>query len=77
MNLLRHYLELIRLAMLDQHVDKLSCVLHEVDILIHGPVHDQQPTLFIRKLANKVKDAAKLVAGWLAAGSAHVPLSVT
>ena len=71
------YLELVRLAMLDQHVDKLSRVLHEVDVLIHGPVHDQQSPLLVRKLAYKVEDAAQLISCWLAAGTAHVPLRVT
>ena len=36
--------------MLDEEVDELGRVLHEVDVLVHGAVHDQQPTLLLRQL---------------------------
>ena len=36
--------------MLDEKVDELGRVLHEVDILIHGAVHDQQPALLLWQL---------------------------
>ena len=48
--------------MLDQKIDQLSCVLHEVDILVHGAVHDQQSTLLVWQLTNKVEDGAQFVA---------------
>ena len=62
------HLKLIRLAVLDEKVDQLGCVLHkgkhfsldqsldrldqlinlhEVNILVHGAMHDQQPPLLV------------------------------
>ena len=55
--------------MLDEQIDELGSVLHEVDVLIHGPVHDEQPPLFIRQLSHKVQNGAQLVAIGLAAGT--------
>ena len=55
--------------MLDEQVDELGSVLHEVDILVHGPVHDEQPPLLVRQLAHKVQYGAQLVAVRFAAGT--------
>ena len=55
--------------MLYEQVDELGSVLHEVDILVHGPVHDKQPPLLVRQLSNKVQNGAQLVAIGLAAGT--------
>ena len=48
------YLELVWLAMLDEKVDELGRVLHEVNILVHCSVHDQQPPLLLRQLSDKI-----------------------
>jgi hypothetical protein len=48
-------LKLIRFAVLDEQVDQLGRVLHEVNILVHGAVHDQQPALLIGQLAGEVE----------------------
>ncbi len=48
------YLKLVGLAVLDKEVDELSGMLHEVNILVHGPVHDEQATLLLRQLAHIV-----------------------
>ena len=36
--------------MLDEEVDELCRVLHEVDVLVHCAVHDQQPALLLWQL---------------------------
>ena len=63
--------------MLDEQVDELGSVLHEVDILVHGPVHDEQPALLLRQLAHEVEDGAELVAVGLEAGPVKVALGVS
>ena len=40
--------------MLDEKVDELGRVLHEVNILVHCSVHDQQPPLLLRQLSDKI-----------------------
>jgi hypothetical protein len=45
---------LVWLAVLDKQVDELRGVLHEVNILVHGAVHDEQATLLLRQLAHIV-----------------------
>ena len=42
--------------MFDELVDELGCVLHEVDVLVHGAVHDEQPALLVGQLTNVVQD---------------------
>ena len=51
-------------------------VLHEVDILVHGSVHDEQPPLLVRQLTHEVEDAAELVAVRFIARTVQVPLRV-
>ena len=62
--------------MLYQQVDELCGVLHEVHVLVHGAVHDQQPPLLVRQLAHEVEDGAELVAVGLGAGPVEVALGV-
>ena len=70
------HLQLIRFAVLDQQVNELGGVLHEVDVLVHGPVHDQQPPLLVRQLTHKVEDGAELISVGFVTGSVQVPLGV-
>ena len=63
--------------MLHEEVDQLGGVLHEVNILVHGPVHDEQPALLLRQLAHEVEDGAELVAVGLEAGPVQVALGVS
>ena len=44
------YLQLVGFAMLDEEVDELCRVLHEVDVLVHRSVHDQQPAFLLWQL---------------------------
>ena len=55
--------------MLDEQIDELGSVLHEVDVLVHGPVHDEQPPLLVRQLAHEVQNGTQLVAVRFAAGT--------
>jgi hypothetical protein len=38
--------------MLNEQVDELGSVLHEVNVLVHRAVHDEQAALLLRQLAN-------------------------
>ena len=53
------HLQLVGLPVLHHQVDQLGGVLHEVDVLVHGAVHDQQPALLVRQLGGGVKGACQ------------------